>query len=144
MPPSGGFFFIAPAPALGYESPMQTQVKKTKNSVPLSTRLEALISDLENHKALDIVDLDISAQGGNFADHLLIVTATSQRHARSLADAVADLCHANGYEYLRVEGFREGQWVLVDLNDIVVNIFQSDTRELYRLEDLWSGLAGGK
>ena len=122
---------------------MQIQAKQNKNTTPLSERLQALLQDLQDHKAQDIVDLDISTQVGNFADHLLIATASSQRHARSLADAVADLCHQQGYEYLRVEGYKEGQWILVDLNDIVINIFQAETRSLYRLEDLWGNIQKG-
>lgn len=123
---------------------MQIQAKQNKNTTPLAERLQALIQDLQDHKAQDVVDLDISSQLGNFADHLLIATASSQRHARSLADAVADLCHKQGFEYLRVEGYQEGQWVLVDLNDIVVNIFQAETRSLYRLEDLWGNMPKGQ
>ena len=122
---------------------MQIQAKQNKNTTPLSERLQALLQDLQDHKAQDIVDLDISTQVGNFADHLLIATASSQRHARSLADAVADLCHQKGYEYLRVEGHKEAQWILVDLNDIVINIFQAETRSLYRLEDLWGNIQKG-
>lgn len=123
---------------------MDTKAKKNGNTIPLTERLDAILADLQDHKAQDVVTLDISKQAGNFADFLLVATATSQRHARSLADALADVCHNNGYEYLRVEGYREGQWILVDLNDIVVNIFQADTRELYRLEDLWGNFPKGQ
>jgi len=44
---------------------------------------------------------------------------------------------AKRYEYLRVDGYTNGQWVLVDCNDVVVNVFQKETRELYKLESLW-------
>lgn len=128
-------FFIAPDASLRYVFRMRT--------IPITVQIEDIITNLQDHKAQDILDMDISTQAGNFADHLLLVTASSQRHARSLADAIADLCHDKGYEYLRVEGYREALWILVDLNDIVVNIFQADTRELYRLEDLWGNLPKG-
>lgn len=123
---------------------METHAKQKNNAIPLPERLDTVLADLQNHKAQDVVTLDISRQAGNFADYLLVVTASSQRHARSLADALADLCHDKGYEYLRVEGYREGQWILVDMNDIVVNIFQADTRQLYRLEDLWGNFPKGQ
>lgn len=123
---------------------METRAPKNSNASNLPERLNAILADLQDHKAQDVVSLDISTQAGNFADYLLVATASSQRHARSLADALADVCHKNGYEYLRVEGYQEGQWILVDLNDIVVNIFQADTRQLYRLEDLWGNISKGQ
>lgn len=123
---------------------METHAKQKSKAIPLTERLETILADLQDHKAQDVVTLDISNQAGNFADFLLVATASSQRHARSLADALADLCHNNSYEYLRVEGYREGQWILVDMNDIVVNIFQADTRTLYRLEDLWGNFPKGQ
>ena len=58
---------------------------------------------------------------------------------RSLADGLSELCKQEKFEILRTEGYQEGQWVLVDLNDIIVHIFQEPVRELYRLEALWSG-----
>lgn len=60
------------------------------------------------------------------------------RHAQSLADGISALCHEKKYEYLRMDGYTNGQWLLVDCNDVVVNIFQEATREMYNLEALWS------
>ena len=75
---------------------------------------------------------------GSFTDGLVIATATSVRHAQSLADGISALCHEKKYEYLRMDGYTNGQWLLVDCNDVVVNIFQEATREMYNLEALWS------
>ena len=61
--------------------------------------------------------------------------------AQSLADGVSALCHEQNYEYLRMEGYNTGQWILVDCNDIVVNIFQQSVRDLYQLENLWGAAA---
>lgn len=114
---------------------------KTQNippSAPLHERVAAIAACLDEHKAQDIVCLDISQEsGGGFADRLFIATASSPRHARSLVDALAEICHAKGYDYLRVEGYNLGEWVLADLNDIVVSIFLEETRATYKLEDLW-------
>ena len=60
------------------------------------------------------------------------------RHAQSLANGVNQLCGEKNYEFLRMDGYTVGQWILVDCNDFVVNIFQADTRGLYKLEALWS------
>lgn len=108
-------------------------------SAPLGQRVEDVSALLAEQKAMDVVCLDISQKsGGGFADRLFILTATSPRHARAIAQAISKLCHEKNYEFLRIEGQEVGEWVLVDLNDIVVCIFLEATRELYRLEDMWS------
>ena len=81
------------------------------------------------------------AEQGSFAEALVIASATSVRHAQSLADGIGEMCRARNYEYLRMEGYTAGQWILVDLNDIVVNVFLEPVRELYGLEALWNKAA---
>ncbi|WP_298032196.1 ribosome silencing factor [uncultured Desulfovibrio sp.] len=110
--------------------------RKRYADVPLAEKLAGITVWLEEHKAERIVSLNLTEQGG-FTDVLLALTASSMRHAQSLADGVAALCHERNYEYLRVEGYEAGQWILVDLNDIVINIFLEPVRELFRLESLW-------
>ncbi|MFR0874169.1 MAG: ribosome silencing factor [Bilophila wadsworthia] len=56
---------------------------------------------------------------------------------QGLADGLMEQCTKNNYEFLRMEGYQTGQWILADLNDIVVHIFQQDVRELFRIESLW-------
>ena len=101
--------------------------RKRYADVPLAEKLAVITAWLEEHKAERIVSLNLTEQGG-FADALLVLTAGSMRHAQSLADGVAALCHERNYEYLRVEGYEAGQWILVDLNDIVINIFLESVR----------------
>ena len=60
---------------------------------------------------------------------------------RAWRTASPPLCHEQNYEYLRMEGYNTGQWILVDCNDIVVNIFQQSVRDLYQLENLWGAAA---
>ena len=91
---------------------------------------------LEEHKAVDVAEIDLAGQGA-FTDALLVVSATSVRHAQSLADGVSALCHEQNYEYLRMEGYNTGQWILVGCNDIV----QQSVRDLYQLENLWGAAA---
>ncbi|MBR4741907.1 MAG: ribosome silencing factor [Desulfovibrio sp.] len=114
---------------------------QTKTMVSLQQRLLDLQALFSEQKAVDVVCIDVSQQsGGGFADRLFVLTATSPRHARSIADAISKLCHDKAYDYLGVEGYQVGEWVLVDLNDIIVSIFLESTRALYRIEDLWSKL----
>ena len=67
-----------------------------------------------------------------------MASAASVRQAQALADHVLACCGDHGFSYLGMEGYRTGQWVLVDLNDVLVNIFQEDQRSFYNLEGLWS------
>ncbi|AAS96096.1 ribosome silencing factor [Nitratidesulfovibrio vulgaris] len=115
---------------------MQTKEKKFV-TLPTVDKVKAIIGWLEEKKARDIVAYDLAGQSP-FAEALVIVTAGSVRHGQSLADHMLAMCNENNYEYLRMEGYQTGQWILVDLNDIIVNVFQPETRGLFKLESLWA------
>jgi ribosome-associated protein len=87
-------------------------------------------------KAQDLVALDVH-ELTSFADAFLLATGTSDRHVRSVADAVLEASEGMGTSALGVEGYDEGRWVLIDLNDVVVHVFQEEVREYYDLERLW-------
>lgn len=114
---------------------------KQFSDVPASRKAADVAQWLEEHKALRVVCLDLEEQGG-FADALIIASAGSVRHAQSLADGVSLMCREKNYEFLRTEGYATGQWILVDMNDIIVNIFQEPVRDLYALEALWGHGSG--
>ncbi len=102
----------------------------------VNERAFILISWLEEHKSQKITAYDVTAIN-SCMDVVIVVTATSSRHGQGLADGILEQCTKYKYEYLRMEGYHHGQWILVDLNDIVINIFQAATRELYAIETLW-------
>ncbi len=87
-------------------------------------------------KARDLVGLDVH-QLTSFTDAFLLATGTSDRHVRSVADAVLEVSKEMGRSPLGVEGYDEGRWVLIDLNEVVVHVFQEAVREYYDLERLW-------
>jgi ribosome-associated protein len=95
---------------------------------------------LEEHHARDIVILDISGKS-SCMDVVIIAAAGSIRQAQSLADGILALCGEERLEFFRVEGYGAGQWVLLDLNDVVIHIFQPAVRDVYNLEALWSDAA---
>ena len=111
-------------------------MKKTR-AVSTEKKAEALSNWLHEHKALQLVSLHVAGKN-TWTEALIIVSASSVRHARSLADGLLVWCKEQHIEFLSMEGYQAGQWILVDLNDVVVNIFQPLTRELYRLESLWA------
>ena len=94
------------------------------------------VATLEDHKALEITDIDVS-ELTNVTDHMIICSATSTRHANALAEKLIRTMRENGVRALGVEGEAEGEWILVDLGDIVVHIMLPAQRDFYDLEKLW-------
>ncbi len=92
---------------------------------------------LEDLKGLDIAEYDVRDKT-SVTDFMLIASGTSDRHVKSLADAVVMACKKAGVPPMGVEGEREGEWVLVDLGDVVVHVMQPRIREFYALEKLWT------
>ena len=91
---------------------------------------------LEDNKAENILSLDIEGIS-SFADVIMIATANSNRHAKSLADKLVESIKAGNKNVLNVEGKVESGWILVDCGGVVVNIMKEGIREFYDLEGLW-------
>ena len=88
-------------------------------------------------KADQIVGLDMR-RVSSFADSFVIASGGSNRHVRSIAEAIIKAVEESGERPIGVEGLEEGRWVLIDANDVIVHIFISDFREDFSLERLWS------
>ncbi len=98
----------------------------------------ALIAEAaQERKADDLVGLDVRKLS-SFADTFIIATGTSDRHVRSVADAVEAALKDRGDPPMGIEGYDEGRWVLIDCADTIVHIFQQEVRDHYDLERLWS------
>ncbi len=98
---------------------------------------ETVVEALRDLKGADIVALDVRDMT-SITDVMIMVSGTSDRHVKSLADAVVMACKRAGVVPLGIEGQREGEWVLVDLGDVVVHVMQPRIREFYALEKLWT------
>lgn len=96
-----------------------------------------VINALEDIKAFDIVFFDVK-KITSIADFMIIASASSSRQARALADNIESKMKQLKIDILGVEGKTEGDWVLVDLGDIIVHIMTPTTRAYYNLEELWS------
>jgi len=107
-----------------------TQAERVRRATPIA--LAALEKKAQDLVALDVHDVC------SIADTFILVTGTSDRHAKSIADAIVDAVRASGEKPLGVEGYDEGRWVLIDLGDVIVHVFQQDVRKAYDLERLWS------
>ncbi|MCM2307455.1 MAG: ribosome silencing factor [Sulfuritalea sp.] len=94
------------------------------------------VAALEDIKAKDVEVLNTSKISALF-DRVIIATGDSNRHVRSLARNVYDKVKEAGGEVIGIEGEETGEWVLVDLGDIVVHVMQPAVRVYYNLEELW-------
>lgn len=96
-----------------------------------------VIDKLEDRKGQDIIAIDVS-KTSSITDCMIICTGTSSRHVVSIADHVVQSARQAGMMPLGVEGEGVGDWVVVDLDDVIVHVLQADSRQLYELEKLWS------
>jgi len=95
------------------------------------------IDALEDLKAVDMVVLNVNGIT-SITDYMIIVSANSNRHLKSLANSVVEAAKSAGVKPLGVEGENDGEWALVDLGDVVVHIMMPAIRAFYQLEKLWS------
>ena len=105
-------------------------------TVTLDQIRDLVISTLEDLKAIDIQVIDVSGQTP-LTDCFVIASGRSSRHVKSMADNVVVKAKAVGFPPLGVEGERQAEWVLVDLNDVIVHLMLPQTRAFYNLEKLW-------
>ena len=91
---------------------------------------------LDEMKAVNVRVLDVHKLT-DIADTMVIASGNSDRHVRSIADRIVEHAKKAGFRPMGVEGERDGEWVLVDLQDIIVHIMLPRVREFYRLESLW-------
>lgn len=91
---------------------------------------------LEDMKGVDIVVLDVH-KITTITDTMIIASGTSDRHVRALADSVVEAAKSKDHPPIGVEGDLGGEWVLVDLGDVIVHLMLPRIRDFYNLEKLW-------
>ena len=97
---------------------------------------EIAVAALEDMKAANVKVIDVRKLT-DVTDTMIVATGTSNRHVRSIAGRVVEKCKDAGFRPLGVEGEGEGEWVLVDLQDVLVHVMLPRIREFYGLEKLW-------
>lgn len=139
MPKAARKKIVAESPAV-FRQPKRTPAHKPRPKK--KPALSAIVSDaLEDVKANDIRCLDVRHLT-SVTDTMIIAGGRSDRHVRAIADAVLERVGAAGITPLGVEGQEAGEWVLVDLADVVVHVMLPRVREFYNLEKLWDISAG--
>ena len=97
---------------------------------------QLVVTSLEDFKAIDIQVIDVSGKNP-LTERMIIASGNSTRHVKSMAENLVVYAKAADCQPLGVEGGGEGEWVLVDLNDVIVHLMLPQTRAFYNLEKLW-------
>ena len=108
-------------------NPTELQVEATKKMA---------LQALDALKAENVVLLDVRVQS-SFTDYMIFASGGSRRHVSAIAESVVEAAKAAGNPAIGVEGEDIGEWVLVDLGDVVVHVMLPDVRLYYELEKLW-------
>jgi ribosome-associated protein len=95
------------------------------------------VKAVEDMKGQDVAALDIQKLS-TIADYMLVVTGTSTRHVKSIADELVKRAKEQGIAIKGLEGTAQAEWILIDLGDVIVHVMQAPVRKLYDLESLWS------
>jgi ribosome-associated protein len=117
---------------------MTTRTRLRPATERISPLREAVTTALEDMKAVNVRVLDVRGLT-DIADTMVIASGNSDRHVRSIAERVVEKAKAAGFRPLGTEGARDGEWVLVDLQDLIVHVMLPRVREFYGLEWLWEG-----
>ena len=104
-------------------------------------QIEKIITEaLDDLKVRDLISLDVRDKT-SMTDVMLVGSGTSNRHLQALVNKVDEAMSAQGIEPLGREGDAGSDWVLIDYGDVIVHMMLPETRQLYDLEQLWSGVA---
>ncbi|MDD7306339.1 MAG: ribosome silencing factor [Peptoniphilaceae bacterium] len=99
-------------------------------------KLDIILKTLDSKQAEDIKVIDIGKKS-SVADYFVIASGNSINQNKALCDYIENDLSKEGYKIKAVEGLREGNWILLDCEDVIVHIFTQKQREFYDIEDLW-------
>jgi ribosome-associated protein len=115
--------------------------KKVARPRAQPTIADVVLEALADMKAVDVKTLDVRGLT-DITDTMVVASGTSDRHVKSITDRVVQRCKEAGFRPFGVEGERDGEWVLLDLNDVVLHVMLPRTRQFYALEKLWEAGVG--
>jgi len=127
----------APRKTAGVKAPAARSAKAAK--APARPTIQQVVLDaLADMKAVDVKAMDVRGIT-DITDTMVVASGTSDRHVKSIADRVVQRCKDAGFRPYGMEGERDGEWVLLDLQDVVLHVMLPRVREFYALEKLWEG-----
>ena len=111
----------------------------TRNADKTTFLLEKIVEGMQEKKASGIVVMDLTKLSSRVSDYFVICNADNTRQVAAIADSVEDFttrfCEEKPWH---VEGIQNAQWILMDYVNVVVHIFQTETRDFYGIEKLWA------
>jgi ribosome-associated protein len=123
----------AVSPKIARKSRSSAARKLSSSKPPLRAIVVDALADM---KALEVKVLDVRGLT-DIADFMVIASGTSDRHVRSVAQRVVEKAKEAGFRPYGVEGIKDGDWVLIDMNELIVHVMLPRVREFYGLEKLW-------
>ena len=110
----------------------------SEKRVDATETLRLILARLDDMKAEDTVTIDLTGKT-SIADAMVVTSGRSNRHVTSIADSAVEGLHKAGLKGIRVEGKKNGDWVLIDAGDVIVHVFRPEVRAFYDLEKMWAG-----
>ena len=104
----------------------------------LQETLRLILARLDDMKAEDTVTIDLTGKT-SIADAMVVTSGRSNRHVTSIADSAVEGLNKAGLKGIRVEGKKNGDWVLIDAGDVIIHVFRPEVRAFYDLEKMWAG-----
>ncbi len=118
------------SPDKAFEKPSGAEVLSVEEAHSL------IIGSLENSKAENIQSINITKKS-SIGDYMIIASGRSHRHVGAVADLLLRDLKKSGIKTPKVEGRQNGDWVLIDIGDIIIHLFRPEVREFYNLEKMW-------
>ena len=106
-------------------------------SLTTEQTIEKIVKALDSKKAIDIKAIKIG-ELTSIGDYFIIASGSSTSQTKALSDEVEEVLSKLGVEPKRIEGYQSAQWILLDYYDVIVHIFQKDSREFYNIERLYN------
>lgn len=116
---------------------MSSEQKEQQDSVAEDRLLNIVVDAIDDMKGVELIVIDVREMT-SITDRMVVVSGTSTRHVKAIADSVAFKAKHDGFPALGVEGAQAAEWVLIDLGDVVVHVMTPAIREFYALEKLWA------
>jgi ribosome-associated protein len=112
---------------------------KIKESKSTNILIDAIIEGVRRKKGEGIIDMDLVKLNNTQCNHFIICHGNSNTQVEAIAQSIEDtVVELTGENVWHTDGYKNAQWILLDYSDVMVHVFQKDTRSLYDLESLWA------